>query len=426
MNHDQAAKGTPLLGPDPSIVFRKKIKTSIQLTEVKMRIKNIADKLQNSDRRCILVVYQYVALYRFPIFRALALSEEFDFIFAAGTTSKGEAPRYADERELDEAQFNWLPLKNWWLPANLLWQFGVRVIANRNVDGIMFLGDIHYLSTWFGLLYCKLIGKPAYIWTIGMHRPEGGAKLAFRRFFFSLAKHIFVYGDYGRGLMRDAGVPDDKMTTIGNSLDFDNQRELYEALASTSPPQADDGRFNLISISRLSTRKRLNLLIEALAVLVSEGRDIHLQLIGDGPERASLQELTCRLGIADRTSFLGAIYDEEVVARHAYDADLCVVPEWIGLAAVHAHGYGLPVITCDDFAIQAPEVEIIVPGKTGDFFPRGDLSALVQVLREWIDAKHERESVRAACLAAVEQKWNPSRQKVLFETVLRRAQGGTV
>ena len=386
-----------------------------------MRIEKIEEWPRKASNPRILVVYQYIALYRFPLFRSLACSDEFEFIFAAGTTSRGETPRYANEQELDEAEFNWLPLKNRWLPASFLWQSGLRIVGNSKVAGVIFLGDIHYLSTWAGLIFCKLLGKPAYLWTIGMHRPEGGLKLAIRRFFFGLAEHIFVYGDYARGLMRGAGVPDDKMTVIANSLDFDNQRHLYETIASTSLPQKD-GRFNLISIGRLTARRRLNLLIEALAMLVSEGRDIHLRLVGDGPEMASLRELSSRLSVTDRISFLGAIYDEQVVARHAYSADLCVVPGVIGLGAVHAHGYGLPVITCGDLAIQAPEAEIIVPGETGAFCLWDDLDALTQVLREWIDAKPERDKVRAACIAAVERKWTPAKQRVLFEAVLKHAQ----
>jgi glycosyltransferase involved in cell wall biosynthesis len=387
-----------------------------------MRIDKIAESPRTTGRPRILVVYQYIALYRFPVFRSLAQSEEFEFIFAAGTTSKGETPRYASTQELTEAEFVWFPLQNRWLPAHLLWQSGLlKAVANRNVQGVIFLGDMHYLSTWAGLLLCKLLGKPAYLWTIGMHRPEGGLKLAVRLRFFRLARHIFVYGDYARGLMRDAGVPDSKMTTIANSLDFDTQQALYEQIASAaSPPQEDSDRFDLISIGRLTERRRLDLLIEALAQLVSEGRDIQLRLIGDGPEKTSLQDLAQRLGIADRTAFLGAIYDEEVVARHAYAADLCVVPGVIGLGAVHAHGYGLPVITCGDHAIQAPEAEIIVPGETGAFCPWDDLPALTNLVRDWIDAGHDRGAVRTACLAAVERKWNPARQKALFEAILRR------
>lgn len=389
-----------------------------------MRYNKIGKWPRDASKPRILVVYQYIALYRFPVFRSLARSEEFEFIFAAGTTGRGETPRYGNEQELDDAEFNWFPLKNRWLPANLLWQSGLGIVGNPNVDGVIFLGDMHYLSTWVGLLICKVLGKPAYLWTIGMHRPEGGIKLAIRRLFFGLANHIFVYGAYARGLMREVGVPDDKMTTIANSLDFDNQRRLHKSIASTSFP-IKDARLNLISIGRLTVRRRLDLLIEALALLVSEGRDIHLRLIGDGPEMASLKDLSNRLSVTDRISFLGAIYDEEIVARHAYAADLCVVPGVIGLGAVHAHGYGLPVITCGDLAIQAPEAEIIVPGETGAFCPWDDLPALTQVLRDWMDAGHKRDCVRAACLAAVERKWNPAKQRVLFETVLKRPKGLT-
>lgn len=384
-----------------------------------MRIEKLGRQPRKSDKPRIMVVYQYIALYRFPLFKLLAQSKEFEFFFAAGTTSKGQTPRYATESELDEVEFPWFHLKNRWLPANFLWQSGIRSVASRDVDGVIFLGDIHYISTWLGLIYCKLIGKPAFLWTIGMHRPEGQIKLTVRRAFFSLAQHIFVYGEYARGLMRDAGVPSGKMTTIANSLDFEAQQQLYEAISESDLWQKEQGRFNLISIGRLTGRRRLDLLIEALAQLASEGRNVHLSIIGDGPEKASLERLANRLAVVDRISFLGPIYEEEAIARFAYRSDLCVVPGVIGLGAVHAHGYGLPVVTCGDLAIQAPEAEIIVPGETGAFCPWGDLASLTTVIREWIDAGREREEVRAACLAAVERKWTPAKQRELFENILK-------
>jgi len=35
-----------------------------------------------------------------------------------------------------------------------------------------------------------------------------------------------VYGECTRGLMRDAGIPDDRMTTIANSLDYSRHQCL--------------------------------------------------------------------------------------------------------------------------------------------------------------------------------------------------------
>lgn len=370
----------------------------------------------------ILIVYQYIALYRFPLFRELAQSEEFDFCFAAGTTGVGETPRFAAARELEAAAFEWIPLKNHWLPGSLLWQSGLlKSVRDNEVSAVIFLGDLHYLSTWAGLLLCRLLDKPAYLWTIGMHRPESGIKLKIRKVFFSLARHIFVYGDYARGLMRESGVPDTDMTTIGNSLDFDAQLSLYHLITEGAVSSTgDSAHFNLISIGRLTSRRKLNLLIEAIARLIGEGYRLKARIIGAGPELEVLQDLAQRLGVADRIEFLGAIYDEEVVARYAYAADLCVVPGVIGLAAVHAHGYGLPVITCGNKEIQAPEAEIIIPRETGDFCEWDNLDSLTDTLRRWLDADHDRDKVRNACLAAVESRWTPVRQRALFEDILRR------
>ena len=63
--------------------------------------------------------------------------------------------------------------------------------------------------------------------------------------------------------------------------------------------------FELISVGRLVEIKGYPLLLDAVAQLTRQGRDVRLTLAGDGPDRANLEAQAQRLGIADRVVFAG-------------------------------------------------------------------------------------------------------------------------
>ena len=59
----------------------------------------------------------------------------------------------------------------------------------------------------------------------------------------------------------------------------------------------------IASVGRLVPEKGQRLLIEAVASLVRAGADMRLSLAGDGPERASLEQLAAELGVTGQVEF---------------------------------------------------------------------------------------------------------------------------
>ena len=72
--------------------------------------------------------------------------------------------------------------------------------------------------------------------------------------------------------------------------------------------------------------------------------------------------------------------------------------------------YGVPVITNRRSCDEAPEVESIIPGRTGELFEDGDLDDLVRVMGPWLRREVDRTAVRAACIDMVERHWSPDSQ----------------
>jgi glycosyltransferase involved in cell wall biosynthesis len=71
-----------------------------------------------------------------------------------------------------------------------------------------------------------------------------------------------------------------------------------------------------------------------------------LQLVGDGPERVSLQQTACELGVSDQVFFLGLLKRDEVLEKVATATSFVFSSryETFGVAVIEALALGKPVI----------------------------------------------------------------------------------
>jgi glycosyltransferase involved in cell wall biosynthesis len=109
-----------------------------------------------------------------------------------------------------------------------------------------------------------------------------------------------------------------------------------------------EGGGGLFVVARLTPQKRTDLAIRAAAELSRRGSPLPLTVIGEGLERARLEQLAASLPIL--VTFTGELPAEEV-ARRLGSADVLLFPaynEGLGLAAVEALMAGVPVVACSD------------------------------------------------------------------------------
>jgi glycosyltransferase involved in cell wall biosynthesis len=125
-----------------------------------------------------------------------------------------------------------------------------------------------------------------------------------------------------------------------------------------------------------------DVLVQALARLVRDGRDLHLTMVGDGTERARLERRVSALGLSGRVRFAGALSGESLVTELAH-ADLYVQPsrrEGFGVALVEAMATGLPVV-----ATRSGGPEGIVTAADGVLAAPDDAPALAAAMGEALD-----------------------------------------
>lgn len=141
-------------------------------------------------------------------------------------------------------------------------------------------------------------------------------------------------------------------------------------------PGADP--LKLVCVGRLSPEKGHAGLIAVVAKLVGQGHALHLTLVGDGPERESLDAVVQRLAMGAHFTFLGRLSEQATLAQVAA-ADALVLASFME---------GLPVVLVEALALGVPVVasrvagipELVEDGKTGLLFTPGDWQGLQAAL----------------------------------------------
>jgi colanic acid/amylovoran biosynthesis glycosyltransferase len=125
-------------------------------------------------------------------------------------------------------------------------------------------------------------------------------------------------------------------------------------------PRRDAGAVRFVSVGRMVEKKGFADCVRAFHLAQGQGANIELSIIGDGPERETVQHLAASLGLGSPVSFLGQLPRPQVVeamasadafvlaSRTAADGDKEGIPtvlmeaEFIGLPIVSTTHSGIP------------------------------------------------------------------------------------
>ncbi len=133
----------------------------------------------------------------------------------------------------------------------------------------------------------------------------------------------------------------------------------------------------IVQVARLDPIKDHVTAIRALSELVAMGLDVHLAIVGDGPERQRIQNEIAVVGVGGRTHMLGLRRDIADLLRSADIALMTSVSEGIPLALIEAMACGLPCVSTDVGGI--PEV---VSHASGMLCPAKDRERIAKALHQ--------------------------------------------
>ena len=185
-------------------------------------------------------------------------------------------------------------------------------------------------------------------------------------------------------------VLDQAMEQEAISAGFDPQRlrlmtNGIDALAlSTSTEKSEyqslvpAGRIIVLFVGRLTKQKSLNTFLQALSMAVRACPSLHLILLGEGPERAELEQQASAMAITDHVTFAGYQPDVAAYLQTAHMFVLPSVSEGISNALLEAMSVGLPCLASS----VGGNPEVLGHGKYGVLLPPQDIDAWACALME--------------------------------------------
>lgn len=300
-------------------------------------------------------------------------------------------------------------LHNKYLFSQFYWQSKSVRLVFKPYTYYVFPGEPYCLSTWIILILAKLLKKKTVAWTHGWYGRESRVKKVVKKLFYSLFSKLMVYGEYAISLMSEEGFDKSKMVCIANSLDYDNQLKIREKLSHSSIyfTHFSNSYPVLFYIGRVQKSKKLEYIIQAMAILKQKGLPVNLVVVGKDVDGVHLDYEINKYKLGAHVWLYGPCYDEMCIGEMFYNADICVSPGNVGLTAIHSLTYGCPVITHNNFPFQGPEFESIIQGKTGDFFVENDVNSLAETIQRWLEQNLDsREEIRQFAYQTIDTKWN--------------------
>jgi len=178
-----------------------------------------------------------------------------------------------------------------------------------------------------------------------------------------------------RELVESEGLEPERVVVIPNGIDAELFRPA-DGSAWRREWGIPDGALTIGAVGRLASAKGLGYLLEAMARLAGEGRDLRLVMVGSGPERERLEARARELGLGGRVIFSGFCSELETV----YPAfDLYALPslaEGSPNALLEALACGCPAVASAVGGVP----EIVEDGHSGLLVPPADAAALARAL----------------------------------------------
>jgi glycogen(starch) synthase len=201
------------------------------------------------------------------------------------------------------------------------------------------------------------------------------------------------------------------VTTIHHGLVQIESSGKSETKSASAPVIAFQGR--------LVTTKGAKVLLEAAKLLCEQKREFRLVFIGDGPERANLENLAKQAPLLGRVQFAGRLGAGELEAK-LREARLVVVPslggEVFGLVVAENMQRGLAVVASDLGAF----VEVL--GDAGVIFKTGDARGLAAKLAEILDSETLAEELGRRGKERVASRFGMEKMILEHRAVYREAQ----
>lgn len=353
---------------------------------------------EHTRRLRLLLVQQYFVAYRAEFYEEICAY--FDEVEIAGVPASASAgfkdPGSGSFRRVETPRIDFLG-------GRLYLQRGLVSHFLRSRPDILYvMCDFRALNFWILIVLARILRTPVYAHGQGVfnkyRRRNFPVYMAVMRGVIRLLTSYVCYTPSVRDQLIAYGAPPEKLSVMPNTI-------VNSAPIRPDEKTSDPGR--LFFVGRLRHGVAMDVLFAALELLVSRGVRVSLDIIGDGEQRAHLEQLANERALP--VAFHGAIYDNARISALSRDCRIGVYPGDAGLSVVHYMSLSLVPVAHDAMHCHmGPEPSYLEHGKNGALFVRGDAVSLADTLERLISDPETTARMAKAAFSTWQELGSPT------------------
>ena len=278
-------------------------------------------------------------------------------------------------------------LAHTWLGA-----YYAALLKDRNIEHI----HVHhgYFGAWVAMLAARLLGIS---YSMTLH----GSDLLIHATYLDIKLHncksCFTISDFNRNYILEhyPKISGGKIVVSRMGVDVPPP-----SISQLYPPE----KLRLLSIGRLHPIKDHAFLIRACGFLKEQGCNFSCMIVGEGPERVSLEKLIREFDLSKEITLAGHVPHKKLI--HRYDSSDLVV--------LTSSSEGIPLVLMEAMAhkkiVLAPAItgvpELIIPGRTGLLYSPGSIDEFIRSVLEIKQLMPYLEPMRRAAREHVQKYFN--------------------
>lgn len=202
---------------------------------------------------------------------------------------------------------------------------------------------------WSGniaLLLKRLLGIPLVVFAHGNELLKLSIKQWNKpRLCLEKADQVIAISRYTRSLLRDIGIPDEKVSVVLQGVDPGLFFPIsQEEVAAAKAKYGVKGKKVLLTTGGLLRRKGQDRVIEALPRVLRKHPDLVYLIAGEGKDEPAYRKLADKLGLGEQVRFLGRIPTTGDLRELYNICDIFIMPSRLDLEARSVENFGITFI----------------------------------------------------------------------------------
>lgn len=219
-----------------------------------------------------------------------------------------------------------------------------------------------------------------------------------------------------RALIVNEGLPARRVEVVYNGVDLSTfRREPLQREVVRRQLGLHSDEFVVVQVARLDTIKDHGTAIRAVAAVRARHPGVRLLVVGDGPERNSIEQAIAAEELGDRVVMLGSRNDVPQLLAAADAFLLTSLSEGIPMTIIEAMASGVPVVATAVGGVP----ELIEEDRTGMLRSVGDAEGLADALVRLAESQGLRDQLAAAANERVRTRFSEAKMIDRYDHLFR-------